>query len=165
MATVQDDADHWDNQREDPASANAERTRATLDRGPSGRPVFAWVVFALARLWVVCLLLVAAAVAGISVYEYAQSQQELSQVRESPGEQSYAVVAYRRELARQIEEMEVNEADYIESGTLPLPPERPRLLVEIDNLRERNASASRSARAARAADTARPRRSDPRVPD
>jgi hypothetical protein len=163
MATVQDDADHWDNQRDDQASANTERSRVTMERGPSGRNVFAWVVFALARLWVVCLLLVAAAVAGISVYEYAQSQQELSQVREAPGEQAYAVVAYRRELARQMEEMEMNEADYLESGTLPLPPERPRMLVEIDNLRERNAEERRAARNAYTNRTSRPLRSG--VPD
>jgi hypothetical protein len=163
MATAQDHEDHWDNQREDPASTTTERGRVTMERGPSGRNVFAWVVFALARLWVVCLLLVAAAVAGISVYEYAQSQQELSQVREAPGEHAYAVVAYRRELARQIEEMELSEADYIESGTLPLPPERPRLLVEIDNLRERNAEERRSARNAYTERTSRPRRSG--VPD
>jgi hypothetical protein len=158
MANLHEDAEHWDTRREDPAAAKPERTRATLDRGPSGRNVFAWIVFALARLWVVCLLLVAAAVAGISVYEYAQSQQELSQLREQPGEQAYAIVAYRRELARQIEEMEQNEADYIESETLPPPPERPRLLVEIDNFRERNASQRRTARDTYARETARPRR-------
>jgi hypothetical protein len=165
MANVQDDTAHWESDRPDQRAARSTRARASVDPGPPGRPVFAWLVFALARLWVVCLLLVAAAVAGISIYEYAQTQQELNQVRESPGEAAYSVVAYRRELARQIEAMELNAADYIESETLPTPPERPRLLAEIDNLRERNAGERRSARAVYAADTARPRRNEPRVPD
>lgn len=157
MANVEDDAAHWE-----PKEA---RSRTAQPEPARGRPMFAWFVFALARLWVVSLLLVAAAVAGVSVYEYAQTQQELSQLRESPGEASYAVVAYRRELARQIEAMELDEADYIESETLPTPPERPRTLVEIDGLRERNDRERRSVRAAATADTGRPRRNEPRVPD
>ncbi|MBC7768208.1 MAG: hypothetical protein H7124_05425 [Phycisphaerales bacterium] len=157
MANVEDDAAHWEAEQQSGRAAQADRPRV--------QPMIAWFIFALARLWVVCLLLVAAAVAGISVYEYAQTKQELTQLRESPGAPSYAVVAYRRELARQIEAMELDEVDYIESETLPTPPDRPRQLSEIDNLRERNARERRNARSASSESSARPRRNESRVPD
>ena len=124
-----------------------------------------WFVRALARLWVVSLLLVAAAVAGISVYELNRTYRELGEVREEPGPASYAVVAYRRELARQVDDMKRDEVDFVSTETLPIPPDRPRQLVEIDSLRQRNALGRRAALESRAEDTARPRRTEPRIPD
>ncbi len=155
MSNVEDEARVWEER-----GARA----AAPERSPGDR-FLGWFIRALARLWVVSLLLVTAAGAGIAVYELNRTYRELSEAREAPGAASYAVVAHRRELERQVDNMKRDEVDYVTSETLPIPPDRPRQLVEIDSLRERNAAARRAALAARSQDGARPRRGEPRIPD
>ncbi|MGE3141788.1 MAG: hypothetical protein AB7L65_00565 [Hyphomonadaceae bacterium] len=104
--------------------------------------IVTWAVRALARFWVVCLLLLAAAFGGISVFQYMQMKAQLNELRAAPGAQSYAVVAYRRELARQVH---AYSRDWDDLEVLPTPPARPRLLEEIDLARQRNAEIRRSA--------------------
>ena len=69
-------------------------------------------------------------------------REELAELRKAPGPQSYAVVAYRRELARQILSYRRNWED---ADTVPTPPSRPRLMFEIDVARQRNAEFRRAA--------------------
>lgn len=132
---------------------------------PADQPVwmrfFTWGVRAIARLWVVTLLLVAAAIAGISLYELNNTNGRLERVREEPGVGPYAVVAYRRQLERRIAEVRANE---ITLDTLPLPPERPRLLVEIDRLRAQNQALRNNEAASRQRRDVRPRRDGPGAP-
>jgi hypothetical protein len=145
--------------------ANAWEERASRAPDPPRDRFLGWFIRALARLWVVSLVLVTAAAAGIAVYELNQTYRELHVAREEPGAASYAVVAYRRELARQVDNMKRDEVDYLTTETLPVPPERPRQLADIDSLREDNAAIRRAALASRSEDGARPRRGEPRIPD
>ncbi|KAF0187354.1 MAG: hypothetical protein IV086_05455 [Hyphomonadaceae bacterium] len=86
------------------------------------------------RLWVVGLLIGAAMGSGVALNQMFQAEARLEAMRQEPGPDAYAVVAYRRELARQIEAYRrVRTADAV-----PQPPARPRLLEEIDIARRRN---------------------------
>jgi len=108
-------------------------------------PLFApepqtWVVWVgrigrlVSRLWVVGLLLAAAMGSGVALNQMFQAQSRLESLRQEPGPDAYAIVAYRRELARQIEVYRrARTADVV-----PQPPPRPRLLEEIDIARQRN---------------------------
>jgi len=94
----------------------------------------AWVGKSVVRLWVVGLLVAAAMGSGMALNQMFQAQGQLESLREQPGAEAYAVVAYRRELARQIEMMgRVRSEDVV-----PQPPSRPALLEEIDIARQRN---------------------------
>lgn len=109
--------------------------QVTETREASSLPlvVLGIVVRAVARLWVISLLLTTAAFSGISVYQLLQTQAELTELRKTPGPDAYAVVAYRRELERQIR---ANDQRWREES-VPQPPPRPRLLEEIDLARRR----------------------------
>jgi hypothetical protein len=86
------------------------------------------------RLWVVGLLVAAAMGSGVALNQMFQAEARLEALRQEPGPDAYAVVAYRRELARQIEAYRrIRTADAV-----PQPPARPRLLEEIDIARRRN---------------------------
>ena len=119
-------------------------TDATLTAQPVPEPawigVVSWLVRALARAWVIGLLLFSAAFAGIGAYKAYETRAELTEIRKAPGPQSYAVVAYRRELARQIRAYSRNWRD---SDAVPQPPSRPRILSEIDAARQRGADLNR----------------------
>jgi hypothetical protein len=104
--------------------------------GPAWWSALAWCLRALARVWVVGLLIFSAAFAGIGAYKAYETRAELAEIRKAPGPQAYAVVAYRRELARQIRAYGRHWRD---PDAVPEPPERPRLLYEIDNARQRSA--------------------------
>lgn len=94
----------------------------------------AWVAKSVVRLWVVGLLVAAAMGSGVALNQMFQAQAQLEALREEPGPDVFAVIAYRRELARQIEEMgRVRSEDAV-----PQPPARPVLLEEIDIARQRN---------------------------
>lgn len=100
-------------------------------------PVQPWtaIVFrAVARLWVIGLLLAAAVVTGMALNQLLQAESRLQALRKEPGPEAYAVVAYRRELERQIETYRQRRT----ADTVPVPPARPRLLEEIDLARQRN---------------------------
>jgi len=115
---------------------------------PAGEPaptpvwvsVVAWCARMLARLWVVSLLVFAAAFAGIAVYKSIETRAALVELRKLPGPQGYAAVAYRRELARQIRAF---NRDWADTDAVPRPPPRPRLISEIDAARQRNADLPR----------------------
>ena len=96
--------------------------------------LFGVIVRAIARLWVTSLLLLAAAFSGIAVYQLFQTQAQLRELRKSPGPEAYAVVAYRRELERQIRAYEQGWRP----DAVPSPPPRPALLEEIDLARRRD---------------------------
>jgi hypothetical protein len=86
------------------------------------------------RLWVVGLLVAAAMGSGVALNQMFQAEMRLQALRQEPGPDAYAIVAYRRELARQIEVYRrARTADVV-----PQPPPRPRLLEEIDIARQRN---------------------------
>ncbi len=88
------------------------------------------------RLWVVGLLVGAAMGSGVALNQMFQAEARLETLRQEPGADAYAVVAYRRELARQMEAYRrIRTADAV-----PQPPARPRLLEEIDIARKRNQS-------------------------
>jgi hypothetical protein len=157
MSNVEEETTGW--------SGGDSAARLVPPPPPRTSRALAWTVRALARLWIVSMLLMAAAVAGIAVFVLGQTQEQLRIVREEPGAASYSVVAYRRELARQVEEMRRDEVDNVSAETLPTPPDRPRQLVEIDSLRERNAEERRLANIAAANRSARPRITDPRIPE
>src|SRR5690348_3920945 len=70
--------------------------------------ILGFVLRLAARIWVTSLLLAAAAFGGISVYQLMQTRAELSELRKQPGPESYAVVAYQRELERQVRAYEQN---------------------------------------------------------
>jgi hypothetical protein len=114
-----------DPQRDDGSEA-VQTSGATLS-------LFGLIVRLVARLWVTSLLLLAAAFGGISVYQLLQTRAELAELREAPGPEAYAVVAYRRELERQIQAYSRNWR----AEAVPAPPPRPRLLEEIDIARPR----------------------------
>ena len=91
---------------------------------------------ALARVWVVGLLVVAAVGSGIALNQMYQSEAKLEELRREPGPDAYAIVAYRRELERQLKAYAKDRT----SDSVPAPPPRPRLLEEIDLARQRNAA-------------------------
>lgn len=86
------------------------------------------VVRAVARIWLTGLILMATAFAGIAIFALVQTHAELHELRKSPGPDAYAVVAYRRELERQLLALDDGWGDEV----VPRPPARPRLLEEID---------------------------------
>jgi hypothetical protein len=108
--------------------------------------VAAWVMRAIVRAWIVAMVLLAAAFGGIAVYQFYQTRDQLAEVRQDPGAQPYAVVAYRRELARQIE---AYRRDWRDRDDVPAPPARPRLLEEIDMARASNDELRRNAESRR----------------
>jgi hypothetical protein len=85
-------------------------------------------VRALARLWVISLLFVTAAFSGIAIYHLYQTRAELAELRQEPGPDAYAILAYKRELERQIRA----NAKTWHADVAPTPPPRPRLMEEID---------------------------------
>jgi hypothetical protein len=91
------------------------------------------LVRTVARVWVMGLLLLAAAFSGVAVYQLFERQAELRELRKGPGPEAYAVVAYRRELERQVQALERGWREDV----VPTPPPRPRLLEEIDLARHR----------------------------
>lgn len=101
---------------------------------PPRPPILASLLNTVARIWVICLLLLAAGFAGVAVNQYWQAQSELRDLRADPGPDAYAVVAYRHELQRQID---LYRRDW-RAETIPTPPTRPRLLEEIDLERAHN---------------------------
>lgn len=111
--------------RVDPPHDEAAEAVPTASASPSMLGV---VARALARLWVISLLLFAAAFGGIAVNLLLQSQAQLAVLRRAPGPDAYAVVAYRRELERQVR---AYSRDW-RTDAVPSPPARPRLMEEID---------------------------------
>ena len=108
---------------------------------PTRAPIFVTALNTLARIWVICLLLLAAGFAGVAVNQYWQARSELRELRADPGPDAYAVVAYRHELQRQID---LYRRDW-RAEAIPTPPPRPRLLEEIDLQRRQNRHVSPSA--------------------
>lgn len=91
------------------------------------------LVRSIARVWVTSLLLLAAAFSGVTIYQMLERQSELRELRKSPGPDAYAVVAYRRELERRVQALESGWREDV----VPTPPQRPRLMEEIDLARHR----------------------------
>lgn len=119
-----------------PETEAVTETSATA-QNPSPRfSILALVVRALARAWVVLLLLAGAAFGGVSVTQVFQKQAELEDLRREPGPGAYAVLAYRAELERQIAAIKADRA----MDAAPAPPPRPALMEEIDLARTRNAT-------------------------
>lgn len=113
--------------------------------GDMGRPapsLFGVIVRAAAQFWVVALLLFAAAFAGVSFSQMMQKQARLAELRAATGPDAYAVVAYRRELERQVRAYSMNWRD----ETVPTPPARPQLMQELDLARPREPERGRAAR-------------------
>lgn len=102
--------------------------------------LFGAVVRAFTQFWVVCLLLLAAAFGGVTANELLQKQARLAELREAPGPDAYAVVAYRRELERQVRAYSMNWRQ----DTAPMPPARPRLMEEVDLARPREPARARA---------------------
>jgi hypothetical protein len=101
------------------------------------RPWTAWIglaVRSIARLWVVCLLVAVAVSSGIALNQMFSARAELDTLRESPGPDAYAIVAYRAELRRQLDAYRRDRG----ADATPTPPARPRLVEEIDIARLRN---------------------------
>lgn len=109
------------------------REEESLPRKPAFS-VFAFVVRMLARVWVVILLLTAAAFTGVTVTQVFQQRAELERLQSEPGPNAYAVLAYRAELERQIEAISSDRR----LDAVPTPPPRPALMEEIDMARARN---------------------------
>lgn len=105
----------------------------TLPRKPAFS-VLGFVVRTLARIWVVILLLTAAAFTGVTVTQVFQKRAELEQLESQPGPNAYAVLAYRAELERQIEAISSDRR----LDAVPTAPPRPALLEEVDMARARN---------------------------
>lgn len=99
------------------------------------------------RIWVVALLVAAAMGSGVALNQFFQAQMQLEALRREPGPDAYAIVAYKRELERQLEAYGRERT----ADAVPQPPVRPRLLEEIDIARARNqivvSNAAASARA------------------
>ncbi len=111
--------------RVDPPHEDGGEPGATAMVSPS---ILGMVARAIARLWVISLLLFAAAFGGIAVNLLLQDQAQLALLRRAPGPGAYAVVAYRRELERQVR---AYGRDW-RTEAVPSPPSRPRLMEEID---------------------------------
>jgi hypothetical protein len=125
---------------DEPESEPMTQSRQTPFASPV--PVVALVVRTLARVWVVLLLLAAAAFGGVAVNQVLQERAELEELRREPGPSAYAVVAYRAELERQIQAINGDRR----VNAVPSPPPRPALLEEIDLARTRNGGLSQSTR-------------------
>lgn len=123
---------------EEPEAVAQERAPA-----PSRINWVALVARMLARVWIVLLLLGAAAFGGVAVTQSLQKRAELEELRQEPGPDAYAVIAYRAELERQIQAISANR----QLEAAPAPPSRPALLEEIDLARTRNATVVQSTRA------------------
>jgi hypothetical protein len=102
----------------------------------------ALIVRTLARVWIVLLLLAGAAFGGVAVTQVFAKQAELARLRQEPGPNAYAILAYRAELKRQIEAISADRS----VDSVPTPPARPVLLEEIDLARARNAAIVQSSR-------------------
>lgn len=101
------------------------------------------------RIWVVALLVLAAMGSGVALNQYFQAQMQLEALRRDPGPDAYAIVAYKREMERQMEAYSrARSADAV-----PQPPVRPRLLEDIDIARARNQIVVSNAAAASRAPT------------
>jgi hypothetical protein len=109
-------------------------------------PWLAVILRSLARLWVVGLLVAGAAFCGVALNQMYQAENQLRALRREPGPEAYAIVAYRRELERQLEAYRQRRT----SDVVPTPPLRPRLLEEIDLARQRNRDLSETTTAPRA---------------
>jgi hypothetical protein len=118
----------------------ADEVTETHAERPLPMVVLGVLVRAIARLWVISLLLATAAFSGIAVYQLFETRAELAELRKSPGPDAYAIVAYRRELERQIR---ANDQRWREEA-VPAPPPRPRLLEEIDLARYREPQRART---------------------
>jgi hypothetical protein len=94
-----------------------------------------WAVRSVARVWVICLLVTSAIASGVSLNQMLTARAELDNLREAPGADAYAVVAYRAELRRQLDAYKRDRS----AEATPTPPSRPRLVEEIDIARLRNA--------------------------
>lgn len=125
---------------DEPESEPLTQSRQTPFASPV--PVVALVVRTLARVWVVLLLLAAAAFGGVAVNQVLQERAELEELRREPGPSAYAVVAYRAELERQIQAINGDRR----VNAVPSPPPRPALLEEIDLARTRNGGLGQSTR-------------------
>jgi hypothetical protein len=125
-----------------PDSEPVTQTRASFPPNAPSLPLAALVIRTLARVWVVLLLLAAAAFGGVAVNQVFQKRAELAALRSEPGPSAYAVVAYRAELERQIEAIRADRR----MDAAPSPPPRPALMEEIDLARSRNATLGRSTR-------------------
>lgn len=126
-----------------PETEQVTETRAASQGVRPGFSVLALVVRTLARVWVVVLLLAAAAFGGVAVTQVLQKQAELEELRREPGPSAYAVLAYRAELERQIAAINADRT----MDTVPTPPARPALMEEIDLARARNATLGQGGRA------------------
>lgn len=109
---------------------------------PPGISWVALIVRTLARVWVVFLLLTAAAFGGVAVTQVFVKQAELEELRREPGPNAYAILAYRAELKRQIEAIGADRR----ADAVPAPLARPPLLEEIDLARARNTAIVQSTR-------------------
>ena len=113
----------------------AEDGGQTVQRSPQAWVGWVrWLVRAMARLWVISLLVCAAAFSGIAINQLLLTQAELKKLREAPGADAFAIVAYRRELSRKIQAYNRTGR----SDVTPIPPQRPVLLEDIDLARLRN---------------------------
>lgn len=117
-------------------------TEARPSPASSGFSWFALLVRTLARVWVVLLLLAAAAFGGVAVTQVFVKQAELAQLRRDGGPDAYAVLAYRAELQRQIDAIGADRR----IDAVPAPPARPVLLEEIDLARARNEGITQAVR-------------------
>jgi hypothetical protein len=102
------------------------------------RPWLAWAGWAarsIARIWVICLLVTCAIASGVSLNQMLTARGELDSLREAPGADAYAAVAYRAELRRQLDAYKRDRS----AEATPTPPARPRLVEEVDIARLRNA--------------------------
>lgn len=120
-----------------PTSHRPEDPDATHTVAAAPTPWTAWsglIMRAIARAWVIGLLVMAAVGSGFALNQMFQAQARLDELRGAPGPDAYAIVAYRRELERQLKSYAKDRT----SDSVPMAPPRPRLLEEIDLARQRN---------------------------